>query len=312
MIKQNPSLAVNLGFMQLKNPVMPASGCFGFGKEYAKYYDLNKLGAIVVKATTASERIGNPVPRIAETPAGMLNAIGLQNPGVDVVLQSELPWLEQFKTTPVIVNIAGSTLEDYIEVTKRLNESESIQALEVNISCPNVKAGGLAFGTDCQMADKVISEVKKVSRFPIIAKLTPNVTDVVSIAKAVEDAGADAVSLINTLLGMSIDIHSKKPILANVMGGMSGPAIKPVAVRMVWQVSSAVKIPVIGIGGITTGADAIEFILAGAKAVQVGTANFINPYACVDIISEIEEYMVKHSISDIQTLVGKAKESING
>jgi len=299
---------VNLGFLQLKNPIMPASGCFGFGKEYAKYYDLNELGAIVVKATTVEERLGNPVPRIAETPAGMLNSIGLQNPGIENVLNNELPWLKQYNT-PVIVNIAGSTIDDYINVAKRLNEAENISALEVNISCPNVKAGGLAFGTDCVMAGNVITEVKKVSRYPIIAKLSPNVTDIVSIAKSVEAAGADAISLINTLLGMAIDINRKKPILANLMGGLSGPAIKPVAIRMVWQVSSAVSIPVIGIGGITTGKDAIEFILAGATAVQVGTANFINPYACINIIKEVEQYMNEHAIKDIHSLIGKAKET---
>jgi dihydroorotate dehydrogenase (NAD+) catalytic subunit len=307
MAISNNSLNVNLGFLQLKNPIMPASGCFGFGKEYAKYYNLDELGAIVVKATTVEERLGNPVPRIAETPAGMLNSIGLQNPGVENVLNIELPWLKQFNT-PIIVNVAGSTIDDYIDVAKRLNEAENICALEVNISCPNVKAGGLAFGTDSVMAGNVISEVKKVSRYPIIAKLSPNVTDIVSIAKSVEAAGADAISLINTLLGMAIDINRKKPILANLMGGLSGPAIKPVAIRMVWQVSSAVSIPIIGIGGITSGKDAIEFILAGATAVQVGTANFINPYACINIIKELEQYLIENSIKDIHSLIGKAKE----
>jgi len=307
MAISNNSLNVNLGFLQLKNPIMPASGCFGFGKEYAKYYNLDELGAIVVKATTVEERLGNPVPRIAETPAGMLNSIGLQNPGVENVLNIELPWLKQFNT-PIIVNVAGSTIDDYIDVAKRLNEAENICALEVNISCPNVKAGGLAFGTDSVMAGNVISDVKKVSRYPIIAKLSPNVTDIVSIAKSVEAAGADAISLINTLLGMAIDINRKKPILANLMGGLSGPAIKPVAIRMVWQVSSAVSIPIIGIGGITSGKDAIEFILAGATAVQVGTANFINPYACINIIKELEQYLIENSIKDIHSLIGKAKE----
>ncbi|OEH84735.1 dihydroorotate dehydrogenase B catalytic subunit [Desulfuribacillus stibiiarsenatis] len=301
-----PSLAVDLGFLQLKNPIMPASGCYGFGKEYAQYYDLNKLGAIVVKATTPHERLGNSVPRIAETPAGMLNAIGLQNPGVEVVLEKELPWLKQYDT-PVIVNIAGSTLEEYIEVAEKLNQAENVAALEVNISCPNVKAGGLAFGTDCVMAEKVIREVKNISRYPIIAKLSPNVTDIVSISQSVEQAGADAVSLINTLLGMAIDVHRQKPVLANVMGGLSGPAVKPVALRMVWQVSSAVKIPVIGIGGITTGNDVVEFLLAGASAVQIGTANFVDPYACINILQELEEFLSTKSITDIQELIGKAK-----
>ncbi len=301
-------LRADLGFMQLKNPVMPASGCFGFGREYANFYDLGRLGAVVVKATTAEPRKGNEVPRIAETPAGMLNAIGLQNPGVEQVLAYELPWLKQFDV-PVIVNIAGSSLEDYIEVAERLNESECIQALEVNISCPNVKAGGLAFGTDPQMAAKVIEAVKRVSDYPVIAKLSPNVTDIVSIAKAVEQAGADSISLINTLLGMAIDIHQRKPVLANIMGGFSGPAVKPVAVRMVWQVSSAVSIPVIGIGGIRTGDDVIEFLLAGASAVQVGTANFVDPFACVTIIGEIEQYMQQNNITELSSLIGMAKEA---
>ena len=301
-------LRTDLGFITLKNPIMPASGCFGFGREYAKFYDLGRLGAVVVKATTVEPRKGNEVPRIAETPAGMLNAIGLQNPGVEQVIEHELPWLKQFDV-PVIVNIAGSSLEDYIEVAERLNAVDTIRALEVNISCPNVKAGGLAFGTDPQMAAKVIESVKRVSRYPVIAKLSPNVTDIVDIAKAVEQAGADSISLINTLLGMAIDIHKRKPILANIMGGFSGPAVKPVAVRMVWQVSSAVSIPVIGIGGISSGDDAVEFLLAGASAVQVGTANFLDPYACINIINGIEQYMQQHDVADVGSLIGSAKEA---
>lgn len=307
VVKLNNNLDVDLGFMKIKNPVMPASGCFGFGKEYSEYYNLDILGAIVVKATTTEVRKGNLTPRIAETPAGMLNSIGLQNPGVDKVLSDELVWLEKF-TSPIIVNIAGSSLEDYVEVARRLNDAKNISALEVNISCPNVKAGGLAFGTDPIIAGQVIAAVKKVSNFPIIAKLSPNVTSVVEIARSVEAAGADSISLINTLLGLAIDTKKQKPILANIAGGLSGPAVKPIGLRMVWEVSSSVKVPVIGIGGIMDGNDAIEYLLAGASAVQVGTANFTNSYACPDIIQGIDAYMTKYNIENLSSIIGKAKE----
>lgn len=299
------NLAVNLGGLQMKNPVTTASGTFGFGPEYAPYIDLNKLGAIVVKGTTLEPRAGNPTPRIAETPAGMLNCIGLQNPGVDYFIEKSLPFLREYDT-PVIVNIAGNSLEDYAEVTRRLTRAEGVGALEVNISCPNVKQGGMVFGTSCTMAAEVIRVVKDNTSLPVIAKLSPNVTDVVEIARGVAEAGADALALINTLLGMKIDIHARKPVLGNTMGGLSGPAIRPVAVRIVWQVAQAVKLPILGMGGIMNGEDAIEFILAGATAVAAGTANFVNPRATMDILAGIEKYMNKYGVKDINDLVGAA------
>ena len=299
------NLAVNLGGLPMKNPVTTASGTFGFGPEYAPYIDLNKLGAIVVKGTTLEPRAGNPTPRIAETPAGMLNCIGLQNPGVDYFIEKSLPFLREYDT-PVIVNIAGNSLEDYAEVTRRLTRAEGVGALEVNISCPNVKQGGMVFGTSCTMAAEVIRVVKDNTSLPVIAKLSPNVTDVVEIARGVAEAGADALALINTLLGMKIDIHARKPVLGNTMGGLSGPAIRPVAVRIVWQVAQAVKLPILGMGGIMNGEDAIEFILAGATAVAAGTANFVNPRATMDILAGIEKYMNKYGVKDINDLVGAA------
>ncbi|MDT3698246.1 MAG: dihydroorotate dehydrogenase [Thermincola sp.] len=299
------NLMVDLGGLAMKNPVTTASGTFGFGPEYAPYIDLNKLGAIVVKGTTLEPRAGNPTPRIAETPAGMLNCIGLQNPGVDHFIEKSLPFLKEYDT-PVIVNIAGNSLEDYAEVTRRLSGAKGVNALEVNISCPNVKQGGMVFGTSCVMAAEVIRVVKANTALPVIAKLSPNVTDVVEIARGVAEAGADALALINTLLGMKIDIHTRKPVLGNVMGGLSGPAIRPVAVRIVWQVAQAVKLPILGMGGITTADDAIEFILAGATAVAVGTANFVNPRATLDILAGIEQYMEKYGVKDINDLVGAA------
>lgn len=299
------NLAMNLGGLAMKNPVTTASGTFGFGPEYAPYIDLNKLGAIVVKGTTLEPRAGNPTPRIAETPAGMLNCIGLQNPGVDYFIEKSLPYLREYHT-PVIVNIAGNSLEDYAEVTRRLSAAEGVGALEVNISCPNVKQGGMVFGTSCAMAADVIRVVKDNTGLPVIAKLSPNVTDVVEIARGVAEAGADALALINTLLGMKIDIHARKPLLGNIMGGLSGPAIRPVAVRIVWQVAQAVKMPILGMGGIMTGEDAVEFILAGATAVAVGTANFVNPRATMDILAGIEHYMEKYGVKDINDLVGAA------
>lgn len=298
-------LAVNLGGLMMKNPVTTASGTFGFGPEYAPYVDLNCLGAIVVKGTTLEPRLGNPTPRIAETPAGILNCIGLQNPGVDSFIENSLPYLKEYDT-PVIVNIAGNSLEDYAELSKRLTAAQGVAALEVNISCPNVKQGGMVFGTSCTAAGEVISVVKQNTTLPVIAKLSPNVTDIVEIARAVADAGADALALINTLLGMTIDIHKRKPFLGNTMGGLSGPAIRPVAVRIVWQVAQAVQLPILGMGGITNGEDAIEFILAGATAVAVGTANFVNPRATVVVLEGIEAYMDHYGVKDINELVGAA------
>lgn len=302
---QKVDLSVEIGSLKMKNPVMPASGCFAFGKEFADFYNLSELGAICVKATTMEPRLGNPTPRVAETPGGMLNAIGLQNPGVEKVIAEELPHLRPYDT-PVIVNIAGTTVEDYVDVTKRLMDSEDVDAIEVNISCPNVKCGGIQFGTDPQMAAHVTSEIKKVSNVPVIVKLSPNVADIVGMAKAVEEAGADAISLINTLIGMSIDLNKRKPLIANGVGGLSGPAVKPVAVRMTYQVAQAVKIPLIGMGGIMEGEDAIEFIMAGATAVAVGTANFVNPLACPEIIEGIRTYCAANGIERVRDLQGAA------
>ncbi len=296
-------LEVNIAGMRMKNPVMPASGCFGFGKEYAKFYDLGLLGAIAVKATTREMRMGNPTPRVAETPGGMLNAIGLQNPGLDQVLAEELPWLERYDL-PVVVNIAGTTTEDYIEVAERISKASNVAAIELNISCPNVKCGGITFGTDPVIAAELTKEIKRVSQVPVFVKLSPNVTDIVSIAKAVEEAGADGLSMINTLLGMRIDLRTRKPILANQVGGLSGPAIKPVAIRMIWQVSQQVQIPIIGMGGIQTAEDVIEYFLAGASAVAVGTANFVDPYACPTIIDELESWLDRMGVDSITELTG--------
>jgi dihydroorotate dehydrogenase (NAD+) catalytic subunit len=298
-------MQVGFAGIKLKNPVMPASGCFGYGKEYAKYYDLSELGAIIVKATTVSPRLGNPTPRVAEVCAGMLNSIGLANPGVDQVVKKELPWLRQFEL-PIIVNVAGDTVEDYCFVTEKLCQSGLVDAIELNVSCPNVEQGGMAFGVDAGVLAELTTAVKKVCSVPLIVKLSPNVSDIVQIAQAAEAAGADALSLINTLVGMKIDLMSRKPILARGVGGLSGPAIKSVAVRMVYQVYKAVKIPILGVGGITTGLDAIEFIMAGATAVSVGTANFTDPYACPRIIKEIKAYMEKEGIKDLSEIRGCA------
>ena len=300
---QSNRLEVNLAGISMRNPIMPASGCFGFGKEYAKFYDLEKLGAIAVKATTWEERMGNPTPRVAETPGGMLNAIGLQNPGLDKVISEELPWLERYRT-PIIVNVAGTTTEDYVEVARQVSKVSNVAALELNISCPNVKCGGITFGTDPVIAAELTREIKKVSKVPVFVKLSPNVTDIVSIAKAVEEAGADGLCMINTLLGMRIDLRTRKPILANQVGGLSGPAIKPVAIRMIWQVSQQVNIPIIGMGGIVSAEDVIEYFLAGASAVAVGTANFVDPYACPTIIDELESWLDKMGVDTITELIG--------
>lgn len=298
-------LSVDLAGIKMKTPVMTASGTFGFGMEYSDFVDINKIGAVVVKGTTLTPRSGNSGVRIAETPAGMLNSIGLENPGVDEFLNHTLPSLADYDV-PVIVNIAGNTVEEYGELAKRL-EVKGVAALELNISCPNVKQGGIAFGTNCDSAASVVKMVKNNTNLPVIVKLSPNVTDIVEMAKAVEAAGADAIALINTLLGMSINIHTWQPVLGNVVGGLSGPAVKPVAVRMVWQVANAVKLPIIGMGGIMTAEDAVEFILAGASAVAVGTANFVNPHATMEITDGIKDYLAQKGLSHVSQLVGQVK-----
>ncbi|MEK7851191.1 MAG: dihydroorotate dehydrogenase [Deltaproteobacteria bacterium] len=292
--------------LKLKNPVMVASGTFGYGEEYAPYIDLNRLGSIVTKGLSLKPKLGNPTPRIIETPSGMLNAIGLQNVGIEAFIKDKLPFLKKFDI-PVIANFFGSTLEEYGEAAKRLSDCEGVHALEANISCPNVKEGGIVFGTDPKAAASVISLVRKSTNLPVIAKLSPNVTDITVMARAVEEAGADAVSLINTLTGMAIDVKTRRPKLANITGGLSGPAIRPVAVRMVWQAANAVKIPVIGIGGIMTAEDALEFIIAGATAVQVGTANFVTPTATIDIIEGLERYLIDNNLADIKELIKSLK-----
>ena len=296
---------VNLAGIKMKNPITVASGTFGYGREFAEYIDLNRLGGIVTKGTSLKPRPGNKPPRVCETPAGMLNAIGLQNPGVEHFINEDLPWLRKFNTA-VIVNACGSTVEDYVELCKILNKTD-IDGVELNLSCPNVKEGCLAFGTTYEGVKNVTSQVRKVLDKPLIVKLSPNVTDITQPAKAAQDAGADGVSLINTLLGMSIDIHKRRPILANNTGGLSGPAVKPVAVRMVYQVAQAVDIPILGLGGIVTGDDAIEFMLAGATAVSIGTGNFISPEVSVDAVKGIEDYMRKYGIEDINDIIGKVQ-----
>lgn len=296
-------LGIEIAGIKMKNPVMVASGTFGFGKEFADYFDLSRLGAIVTKGTSLHPWPGNPPDRIAETPSGMLNAIGLQNDGVDSLINEKIPWLRQFDVA-VIVNIVGKTVDEYAEVARRLDGVEGIAGLEINISCPNVKEGGIAFGTDPMMCGGVVAAVRKATRLPVIPKLSPNVSDVVKMARVCVDEGADAISLINTLLGTSIDVETQTFRLANITGGLSGPAIKPVALRMVWQVAQAIDIPIIGMGGIMSGDDAIEFLLAGADAVQVGTANFVNPEASLDVIDGIDNYLHKHDIKHVNDIVG--------
>ena len=298
-------LSVEIAGIRMKNPVMTASGTFGFGREYAPFFPLQSLGALVVKGVTPVARAGNPAPRLVETAAGLLNSIGLENPGVEAVLEKYLPPLQE-AGTPVIVNIAGNTVEDYCLVAERLSSSPVVRGLEVNISCPNVKAGGIAFGSHPEMAARVIRSVREHTRLPLIAKLSPNVTDIVEMALAVEEAGADAVSLINTLLGMAIDVRRRRPRLSNIMGGLSGPAVKPVAVRMVWQVAQKVRIPVIGLGGIMNAEDALEFIMAGATAVAIGTGQFVNPRCCVDVIAGLYQYCEQNGVERITDLVGVA------
>ena len=294
--------SVTIAGVTFKNPVMTASGTFGSGMEYGDFVDLNRLGAVVTKGVANVPWPGNPTPRVTEVYGGMLNAIGLQNPGIDVFLKRDIPFLQQYDTK-IIVNVCGKTVEDYLEVVEKLNDSAA-DMLEINVSCPNVKEGAIAFGQKADCLFDITSKIKNVARKPIIMKLSPNVTDIAEMAKAAEAAGTDAISLINTITGMKIDIHKRTFALANRTGGMSGPAIKPVAVRMVYQASHAVKIPVIGMGGIATAEDAIEFLLAGATAVSVGAVNFMNPYAAVEIIEGIEQYMTKYGVEDIQELIG--------
>lgn len=296
-------LNTKIGSLELKNPVMTASGTFGYGTEYADFMDINRLGAIIVKGTTLNPRQGNPYPRMAETPSGMLNAVGLQNKGVDYFVDHIYPEVRKFQTN-VIVNVSGSSIEDYAQCASIINTLDDIPAIELNISCPNVKQGGMAFGVKPESAAQVVSAVRKAYDKTLIVKLSPNVTDITEIARAVEGAGADSVSLINTMLGMAIDAERRRPILSTVTGGMSGPAVKPVALRMVWQVAKAVKIPVIGLGGICSATDAIEFLLAGASAVQIGTANFIDPAVSEKVVDGIEDYITRHGFNSVQEIIG--------
>ncbi|RSK26968.1 dihydroorotate dehydrogenase [Bacillus sp. HMF5848] len=298
-------LNIELPGLSLKNPIMPASGCFGFGREFASLYDLTELGAIMIKATTTEPRFGNPTPRVAETTAGMLNAIGLQNPGLEAVMNVELPWLNQFDV-PIIANVAGSTIEDYVIVAQNISKAPNVKALELNISCPNVKHGGIAFGTDACIAAEVTKQVKAVSSVPVYVKLSPNVSNIVEIAQAIENAGADGLTMINTLLGMRLDLSNAQPILANKTGGLSGPAIKPVAIRMVYEVSQRVSIPIIGMGGISTAEDVVEFLYAGASAVAVGTANFVDPFVCPNIISELPSLLDRLNINHLSECIGRS------
>ncbi|MFD2656292.1 dihydroorotate dehydrogenase [Gracilibacillus thailandensis] len=298
------SLTTRLPGLMLNNPVMPASGCFGFGKEYSPFYDLSELGAINVKAATGEARFGNPTPRVAETSSGMLNAIGLQNPGVEKIIEEELPFLRSYDT-PVIANVAGSTVEEYVKVTKALNRSKDIAALELNISCPNVKEGGVQFGTDPSLAKEVTYKVKEASDYPVYVKLSPNVSNIVEMAKAVADAGADGLSMINTLTGMQINLKQRKPIIANKTGGLSGPAIKPIAIRMIYEVRQALNISIIGMGGISTAEDVLEFLLAGANAVAVGTANFQNPLVCPEIINDLPSVLKQYGFDSVEDAIGK-------
>jgi len=299
-------MSVDIAGIKLKNPVMTASGTFGYGQEFVPLVDLNRLGAIITKGISLEPMKGNPPPRIVETVGGMINSIGLQNVGAQAFIRDKLPFFSQFKT-PVIANIFGETIREFGELAKRLDDIPGIAGLEVNISCPNVAKGGVLFGADPKMAHHVVRTVKRSTHLPIIVKLSPNVTDITLIAKSVEEAGGDAISLINTLMAMAVDPQSRRPLLNNIIGGLSGPAVKPVALRLVWQAVNAVKIPVIGIGGIMTPEDALEFIIVGARAVQVGTANFVNPIACVEIIGGIEAYLTKHGFRHISELVGSLR-----
>lgn len=296
-------LSVNIGSLRLNNPVLTASGTFGYGEEFADFIDLNRLGGYIVKGTTLEHREGNPYPRMVETPSGMLNAVGLQNKGVDYFIENIYPRISKYESK-MVVNVSGAKLDDYVEVCRRLAPLENVSAIEVNISCPNVKQGGMAFGTTCEGAAEVTRAIRRAYPGIVIVKLSPNVTDIASIAKAVEAEGADAVSLINTLMGMSVDVERRRPHLSTVTGGLSGPAVRPVAVRMVWQVAKAVSIPVVGLGGIMNGRDALEFILAGATAIEVGTANFVDPQATVKIVDYMTDYCQRHGVEKITDLIG--------
>jgi dihydroorotate dehydrogenase (NAD+) catalytic subunit len=306
---KKPRLEVEVGGIRMKNPVMTASGTFGYGEEFSPFIDLDKLGAIVLKGITLKPKRGNPPPRIIETSSGILNAIGLQNVGVEVLINKKLPYLQKF-TTPVIINISGDTIEEYVELARKLDnisQEKGVAGLEINISCPNVQKGGIVWGSDAQLTYKVVNNIRKVTTLPLMVKLSPNVTDIKVIAVAAEEAGADVLSLINTLVGMAVDVSLRRPKLANISGGLSGPAVKPVALWMVWQVFQTVNIPIIGMGGIMKAEDALEFIIAGARAVSIGTANLVNPKAAIEIIEGIEEYLVENKIKDINELVGSLK-----
>ena len=298
-------LHMDLPGLHLKNPIIPASGCFGFGREFAQLYDLSRLGGIAIKSATPKPRFGNEVPRVAECESGMLNAIGLQNPGVDQIIETQLPWLAQFDTE-IIANVAGASEEDYVEVIQKLNYQEVVKAFELNISCPNVKHGGIGLGTQPELAAKVTKMCKAVAKKPVWVKLSPNVTDIVAIAQAVEEGGADGLVMINTLMGMRLDLKSGKPILANITGGLSGPAIKPVGLRMVYQCAQKVSIPIIGVGGITSGEDVLEYLYAGASAVEVGMYNFVDPYCCIRIIDELAEVLKKYGLPSVKDAVGRS------
>lgn len=307
----NP-LAVHLPGLELKNPIIPASGCFGFGKEYDTYYNIDQLGSVMIKATTPEPRFGNPTPRVAETPSGMLNAIGLQNPGLEVVFNEILPGLyQQHPDLSIIANVAGSTEQDYVEVCREISKAPNVKAIELNVSCPNVKHGGITFGTDPRVAGKLTEAVKAVSAVPIYVKLSPNVTDIVPIAKAIEAGGADGFTMINTLLGMRIDLKTRKPIIANQTGGLSGPAIKPVAIRLIHQVANISTLPIIGMGGVMTVDDVLEMFMAGASAVGVGTANFTDPYICPKLIDALPARMAELGIESLETLIKQVREERN-
>ncbi len=305
----NNSLNVNIGGIRMRNPVMTASGTFGYGSEYADFVDLNRLGAVVVKGVTSVPWSGNPMNRIMETPSGMLNAIGLQNVGVDGFISEKLPYLQDFDV-PVIVNVCGKTVKEYLTVVEKLSVAEGVAGIELNISCPNLDCGGMSFGVDANLAHELVKEVKVKTHLPLLVKLSPNVTDITVIARAIEEAGADALSAINTLLGMAINAETRKPELANITGGLSGPAIKPVALRLVWEVYKSVSIPIVGMGGIMTGTDAVEFFIAGASAVAIGTANFVNPQASLEVVDGIYTYLENADMKSIKELVGSLKVDV--
>ena len=310
MDTQNTLLNVNIGGIRMRNPVMTASGTFGYGSEYADFVDLNKLGAVVVKGVTSVPWPGNPMDRIMETPSGMLNAIGLQNVGVDGFISEKLPYLRDFDV-PVIVNVCGKTVEEYLIVVDKLNKAEGVAGVELNISCPNLDCGGMSFGVDATLAHQLVKEVRAKTHLPLLVKLSPNVTDITVIARAVEDAGTDALSAINTLLGMAINAETRTPELANVTGGLSGPAIKPIALRLVWEVYKTVSIPIVGMGGIMNATDAVEFFIAGASAIAVGTANFVNPQASIEVVEGIQTYLENSDLSSMKTLVGSLKVDVD-